>query len=162
MDFLSSLKFDSVLDVGCGFGRVTKLIDQRFDCSRIVGIDLSEYQIANARKYAGDRNIEFNTGNVLNMRFSDESFDLVFSCTLLMHISPRKVRRAISETVRLSRRYVINVDWYEADYDGPRAQHNWCHDYFDLYGKTDFRVTGSRTIEDSNQYLFCLDKNKEG
>ena len=47
-----SPKFRSVLEVGCGFGRITKLIVSNHpDIQRYVAVDLSPDQILNAEQY---------------------------------------------------------------------------------------------------------------
>jgi ubiquinone/menaquinone biosynthesis C-methylase UbiE len=76
-----------VLDVGCGGAKFTKYIaDQRPDL-HIVGIDLSEPQLARASKLLrgyGDR-VRFESGDATQLKFPDASFDGVLSYGSIKH-----------------------------------------------------------------------------
>lgn len=45
LKILSTRKFDSVVDLGCGSGLLLQEISKRFKATRFHGIDLSEHQI---------------------------------------------------------------------------------------------------------------------
>jgi SAM-dependent methyltransferase len=71
------------LDAGCGSGRHTQLLAERFD--DVVGIDISEPLIDIARRQRPSPNVRFLVGDL--MSFVDaEGFDLVFSSTTLHHV----------------------------------------------------------------------------
>ncbi len=76
-----------VLDVGCGGGKFTKYIaDQRPDV-HIVGIDLSQPQIARASKLMrgyGDR-VRIELGDATQLAFPDGTFDGVISYGSIKH-----------------------------------------------------------------------------
>ena len=47
-----NISFSTVLEVGCGFGRITKIILSNFpEVTEYVAVDLSPDQIENARNY---------------------------------------------------------------------------------------------------------------
>ncbi|HUT06100.1 MAG TPA: class I SAM-dependent methyltransferase [Nitrosopumilaceae archaeon] len=50
LNVLRELSFESVLEFGCGFGRMTKLILENFPVKKYVAFDLSPHQIQNAKK----------------------------------------------------------------------------------------------------------------
>src|SRR6266487_6966424 len=51
-DNVSASSFSTVLEVGCGFGRITKLLLSNFPHIReYIGIDLSPDQIENAKEF---------------------------------------------------------------------------------------------------------------
>jgi trans-aconitate 2-methyltransferase len=80
----------SLLDVGCGDGRVTQSLAQRIPDGRCVGIDPSPGMIAVA---PASGNLTFEVDAVGTMRFDDE-FDLVVSFNALHWVTDQ--RRALS------------------------------------------------------------------
>jgi trans-aconitate 2-methyltransferase len=69
----------SVLDIGCGDGRITTTLAAQIPGARVVGIDPSPGMIAAAPTPSG---AEFRLGDVLDQRF-DAEFDLVVSFNAL-------------------------------------------------------------------------------
>jgi SAM-dependent methyltransferase len=78
----------SMLDCGCGPGTVTAGFRAYLGEGRLVGVDISEEQINIANEsVADDANTEFQAADVYNLPFDDDTFDVVFSHTLLEHVS---------------------------------------------------------------------------
>jgi trans-aconitate 2-methyltransferase len=72
---------ESVLDIGCGDGKVTAEIARRVPGGRVVGIDSSQEMILLARRAfppSPRGNLDFLSGNALALGFEQE-FDVVFS-----------------------------------------------------------------------------------
>lgn len=89
----------SVLDVGCGVGRVSALLHERgFD---VTGIDVSEPLVEKARSLFPD--IDFRVADVRNTTFDSETFDyIVFSFYGLDYVLPKDERiTALREIHRL-------------------------------------------------------------
>jgi SAM-dependent methyltransferase len=78
-ELVVSLAPTSVLEVGCGDGRVIGLVGPTV--SRCVGVDTSEQAVRFARAFQPD--IEFHTAPAEEL---DESFDLVLAVEVLEHI----------------------------------------------------------------------------
>lgn len=75
----------SVLDMGCGLGRLTATLAN--GTREVVGVDLSPEMIARARQNAGDRrHIEFVCRDVQSQDFGLRRFDCVLSAAFLHHI----------------------------------------------------------------------------
>lgn len=68
---------ESVLDAGCGSGRVTQLLIDRLPEGRMVGIDGSPSMVGMAREALGDR-AEIREGDLAALDLVEE-FDLVYS-----------------------------------------------------------------------------------
>jgi ubiquinone/menaquinone biosynthesis C-methylase UbiE len=71
---------DSVLDVACGYGNTA--ITARMLGAKVTGIDLTPKLLALAKeeeKIAGIKGIDWREGDVENLPFEDESFDVVLS-----------------------------------------------------------------------------------
>jgi ubiquinone/menaquinone biosynthesis C-methylase UbiE len=91
----------NALDFGCGVGRVSQALATRFD--RVVGLDVAPSMIAQARAVNGvpDRcSFELNRSRRLR-RFSNDSFDLVYSRMVLQHMAPSLARGYLRELVRV-------------------------------------------------------------
>lgn len=72
-----------VLDLGCGFGDFAR--EARQDgAARVLGIDLSERMLAEARSRTSDPDIEFLRCSIEEFRSSAASWDLVV-CSLALH-----------------------------------------------------------------------------
>jgi SAM-dependent methyltransferase len=92
----------SVLDFGCGVGRLSRELSERFD--RYVGVDISTGMLERARALNGQL---ANATFVVNERpdlsvFGDGEFDAVVSFIVLQHIPERDlIRRYIAEFARV-------------------------------------------------------------
>lgn len=77
----------SALEVGCGGGILTEEIAKMGFI--ITGIDPSEQSLTIAAKHAIDNNLKINykTGTGENLPFQNNSFDVVFCCDVLEHVS---------------------------------------------------------------------------
>lgn len=90
-----------LLDVGCGTGALTQWIESTAPKIDIVGIDPAQSFIDYARSRFTSPRIRFQLGNVLDLPFSNESFDLCLSLLVLMFVpDPEK---AVSEMRRVTR-----------------------------------------------------------
>ena len=103
---IKNLKIDSVLEIGCGVGDNLK----NFEGKRVVGIDLSDFAIAKAKKKYPK--FEFLVGNILEMKI-EEKFDLVFTCGVIEHIQPRCLEQIFKEMFSISNKYILNIEAYD-------------------------------------------------
>ena len=80
----------TVLEVGCGVGAQTVTLAQRSPGARFTSVDLSADSIAEARRrvdLAGLANVELRQADVFAPPFDAESFDHVFVCFVLEHLT---------------------------------------------------------------------------
>lgn len=136
---LSDLSFENVLDVGCGYGRVIRLIQSQFKGIKIKGIDISPHQIEYARKYVKDEDVEISVGTIYDIDAPDNSYELVISTSVLMHIPFSRIEKAVGEMIRVSSKHVINLDWYDKGKIGEKfgypLPYQFIHDYTSIYKK---------------------------
>jgi SAM-dependent methyltransferase len=149
----------SVLEVGCGFGRITKLLLANFGKSitKYVAVDMSSDQIRNARQFVEDpylngkaattaddnksRNddrLEFIVSDIQSVRSTDASkqrYDLVLACEVLLHILPSEIEQVVHLLTGMSNKHIINVDWYEEEVPKKIAPHNFIHRYEEIYAR---------------------------
>ena len=77
-----------ILDAGTGPGYVSLLMAANNPESQIIGIDYSIMQVREAEKYRAQRkisNCSFQQGNVMDIRFADETFDAAVSIGSIKH-----------------------------------------------------------------------------
>jgi alkylated DNA nucleotide flippase Atl1/trans-aconitate methyltransferase len=80
----------SVLEAGCGVGAQTVTLARRSPEARFTSIDVSAGSLAEARRRvdaAGIANVDLRQADIFALPFDRESFDHVFVCFLLEHLS---------------------------------------------------------------------------
>jgi SAM-dependent methyltransferase len=79
-----------VLEAGCGVGSQTVTLAQRSPDARFTSIDISAASVAKAKRAtdaAGLTNVQFQQADIFALPFAPESFDHVFVCFVLEHLS---------------------------------------------------------------------------
>ncbi len=79
-----------VLEAGCGVGAQTVTLAQRSLGARFTSIDVSANSVAQAKRTveaAGLTNVQFQQADIFALPFAPESFDHVFVCFVLEHLS---------------------------------------------------------------------------
>lgn len=74
----------NVIDIGCGSGYGSAMLGTV--SKRVVGIDISEDAIRSAKENYASGNVEFRTGDVINMEFGDNEFDAGVCFEVIEHI----------------------------------------------------------------------------
>jgi len=74
----------SALDVGCGEGTLTRELARRVPT--VVGIDVDQPSIDEARRQVGATGVEYLLGDFLTYPFEPESFDFIASVATLHHM----------------------------------------------------------------------------
>lgn len=93
-----------VLEAGCGVGAQTVTLALNSPDAVFTSIDISENSIAQAEKKvaaAGVRNVEFQRADIFNLPFGPDSFDHVFVCFVLEHLSrPVEALRTLKDLIK--------------------------------------------------------------
>ncbi len=132
---LGRLEFASVLEVGCGFGRIGRLIMATHNVTRYVGLDLSPTMLAAARNTLEPLGsaVELVEASLVGHK-TKERFDLVVAVEMLMHVPPDDVAAAVRKLDRLAKRHIVTLDWTTPVPGKRPAVHNFLHPYPELLG----------------------------
>jgi SAM-dependent methyltransferase len=80
------------LDYGCGVGRLTRPLSERFQ--QVIGVDISAAMLDEARRNLADRsNVSFELAGAQSSR----PVDFVLSKIVFQHIPPREALRALTQ-----------------------------------------------------------------
>jgi SAM-dependent methyltransferase len=98
----------SVLEVGCGYGKLLREIRYRLAVP-LMGLDFSPTQLQQARQFLDEQdNIELILGRGENLPFADASFDMVLTSAVILHNPPDGAERIRREVVRVARRFAVH------------------------------------------------------
>ena len=93
-----------ILDAGSGPATISADIADAVYPGKVTALDISPSELDHGRRIAEGReilNLEFMTASVYEIPFADSSFDVVFSHSLLEHLS--EPRKALKEFYRVMR-----------------------------------------------------------
>lgn len=136
--------FDSVLDVGCGGGKMSARLKEA-GVKEVWGLDPSPYLLQNAAKNYPD--VKFTQGLAENTGFPDERFDGITACFVFHEIPPKFADKALTEfhrvlkpggTIMISEPSSVQLDvaWWKLLFNtGPHAIYfkwmaMWMHEPF--------------------------------
>lgn len=93
-----------VLEAGCGVGAQTVTLAENSPRARITAVDISEESLAEAKnrvESAGLSNVGFGREDIFNLSFAAHSFDHVFVCFVLEHLSqPLTALACLKEVIK--------------------------------------------------------------
>jgi pseudaminic acid biosynthesis-associated methylase len=156
----------SILECGCNIGLNLRALRQ---LSR-AELHAVEPNAQARRRVVDDRVLELgqlHEATLGNLPFADASIDLVFTTGVLIHVPPDQLERALQEVYRVSRKYVLAVEYFSVkpetvEYRGHTGM-LWKRDfgaaYLDLFGDLvpiDVGFLWDRTTgcDDSTWWLF--------
>lgn len=151
---LQTLKPSSLLDLGCGPGRLFRLYR---DIPHVVAIDISQKMLHLAKDLVLS-NIILKHMSVEEIDFSAESFDMVLSCKTLQHISPSHIEEAARRICFVAKKYILLIE-QSVDTGQRWAKHEFRHDYVQLFnGKTRLVKKVSLASREPRTELFLFKK----
>lgn len=107
---------DTILDLCCGTGTLTMMLTNSIypDC-KIIGVDLSKGQLAEAIKKNNFPNLNFRLMDASNLKFASEGFDIVLISAALHEMNKTLRYRVLNEVYRVLKKdgYFFIFDHHE-------------------------------------------------
>lgn len=156
-----------ILEVGSNTGNQLLCL-RKMGFKNLYGIEPQDYAVGYSRSRTKDINII--KADAFNIPFKDGYFDLVFTSGVLIHIDPCKIKKALSEICRCSRKYIWGFEYYAQDYTDVvyRGKNGllWKADFPSIYTETfpdlkATRVERFKYVDNENEDVaFLLKKEK--
>ena len=112
-----------VLDVGCGSGWATRLMAEKAEGGRVVGIDIADEMISIARDTSAQfSNVEFRVASAEKLPFQDREFSHAFSMESLYYYADVLVAlKEIKRVLEPGGLFVTVIDLYKEN----QPSHQW-------------------------------------
>lgn len=95
---LRGRSFKRSLEVGCGFGRLSPSFAR--SSAHHVAIDINPEALHSAQRfYPG---MDYKIASVTDLPFESQTFDMISTWTVLQHVPPAYIEKALSEIVRVA------------------------------------------------------------
>ncbi len=136
-DIVKQNNITSVLELGCSSGGNLMTIHKSCPDVKITGFDICEDAIKHAKEVEGNP-AEFVIGSLYDLSgFDDNSFDLVFTSSVLFHIPTDKVKGIIAEQMRIAKRFIFNIERHgkkeSVFIERQGIPHQWVTNYIKIY-----------------------------
>lgn len=131
------IKPKTVLEVGCGFGRILPYILSHVpSVEKIVGIEISQSMLDAAKGYFRDYafmdKITLIKGKAQALPFKDKEFDLTYTHVCLTHIPAEDIPQVCKEISRVTKNWIIHIERFYYLWEHPN-QHRWSHNLVPYY-----------------------------
>ena len=139
----------SLLDAGCGSGRLFPLY-QQCGVQQVVGTDISESALEIARH--AFPHVELRCVSLTDLTFADNAFDFCVCNRVLQHVPPEEIRGVVSKLAHISRWVYVNelTDSDELD----QAFFMRKHDYRTLFGDVGLDCLENGAIGKQTYFVF--------
>ena len=103
LNLTAAKKVDSILDVGCGEGFTLNRLKEKGIGKNLEGVEYSKAAIELGHKTYPD--ITIMQGNIYQLPYKDNAFDLVLCTEVLEHLDDPK--KGLKELVRVSNKFLV-------------------------------------------------------
>ena len=127
ISILHAYNFDSFLDVGCGYGRYLKGIEDAYaPLIRIAGCDISATQLCQAEKYLGAHSkVQLSQSDGDPLPYQDNTFNMTMTYGVCIHVPPDSIMQFIREILRVTKHRYLCIE----SSTGKSRGYYFSHDY---------------------------------
>lgn len=129
-ELLAGLGVTRALEVGCNVGWNLRYL-RDVGVAQAWGIEPQEDAVAHA--HCAHPDLAIVPGDAFDLPFKDACFDLAFTSGVLIHIAPADLPRALGEIYRVSKRYIIAIEYdHDQEVEVPYRGHSgalWKRDH---------------------------------
>lgn len=75
---------ETCLDIGCGKGELSYMLSQK--SKNVIAVDLADKMIEKAKVFHPNENIKYVCGNILDMKFENDSLDVIITTATAHHL----------------------------------------------------------------------------
>ena len=158
---ITDQKPKKVLEIGCFGGynlRQIHAIDEKIE---LFGFDINK----GALKYAKEKLPAINTVNgsiyELEKYFKENTFDLVFTAGVLIHIPCEVIEQVTDAIASISRRNVFHAEHHGDFWKLPWKNMRWRHDFEELYRGCTVSVSEAPGASNGFDQIIQVNLNKE-
>lgn len=108
---MDGLEIESVLEVGCNKGHNLLAIYDIIGDKKIYGIEPNHY----ARTLAQEEGLNVIDGDICDIPFKKDYFDLVFTYGVLIHLPEHSLPTALNELYMTSKRYIVLAEYFSEE-----------------------------------------------
>jgi ubiquinone/menaquinone biosynthesis C-methylase UbiE len=76
--------------------------------------------------------------------FEDNTFDLVLSISVFLHVKPDNIEKFLAEHVRVCKGHMFIATWYDGSEKKKSSSHCFQHDYYSLFDKFGLEIVEDR------------------
>jgi ubiquinone/menaquinone biosynthesis C-methylase UbiE len=128
-----------ICEVGCNVGNNLSGVPENHD---VYGIDMNEYALDQAKKRYPS--FKFQSSSIDKIPYDDSFFDVVFTRGVLIHIPQDNIHNALTEMLRISKKWVFNLEYFGDDgkmIDWKRGKDLlWYRNMKEQWGKHDVEI----------------------
>ncbi len=158
-----------ILEVGANIGIQLAFL-QKMGFRELYGIEINRKAVELSKSIT--KNIDIIKGSALDIPFKDNFFDLVFTSAVLIHFSPKDIKKAIKEIYRCTKKYIWGFEFHADKYTeiAYRDKKNilWKANFPMLYLDTfkDLKLVKEKKLKYLNNkninVMFLLEKHEKG
>ena len=153
---VKNYKPNSLIDIGCGYGRYSMALKEEFPNLHTVGVDISASQIEFARNYCKKfPDIELYKVDGKHLPFDDGSFDMAITYGCLSAIKVSHIRNIFNEIQRVTKNFGVFLEYFPSKKDNRFTDHHYWykHDYIRLFNG---KIITNQKLNENGDTLFVI------